>query len=128
MVNLGNHYRATAHTRERDAVSRFYTTVLECEKLSADGVTSGIPENIDLFIFTNGQVFGVEYLNDESQCLSLAQNRQACWLEVKTDDKEALKARCLEGGAIEITDYWDSGHFYFHAPGGQVFRIIGEDE
>ena len=109
-------------------IRRFYTDVLGCKKLSTDGITAGIPENIDLFVFSDGQVFGIEYTENDAQCLSLDQHRQACWLELKTDDSEALKSRCLDNGAIEITDYWDREHFYFHAPGGQIFRIIGDEE
>ena len=128
MVKLGNHYRSTASTQERKEVRRFYSDVLGCEMLCADGVTSGIPENIDLFLFGNDQVFGIEYSENDIQCLSLAQHRQACWLELKTENIDALKNQCLDNGAMEITDYWDKGHFYFHAPGGQVFRIVDEDK
>jgi hypothetical protein len=33
----------------------------------------------------------------------------------------------LEFG-IEQVPFWDKEHFYFQAPGGQVFRLIGKTE
>lgn len=124
MISFGKHYRAYAHESERQTIRAFYTDALDCEMQSSDGVTSGIPDNIDLFFFANGECFGVEYCTGDMPVLSLEQQRLACWTEIETDDVAALKERCLAKGAIEITDYWDKGHFYFHAPGGQVFRII----
>ena len=127
-VSFGKHYRACARDSDREQIRSFYTEVLTCEMHASDGVTSGIPDNIDLFIFSSGECFGVEYYPEDSPILSLDAQKYACWTEIETDDVAALKERCLANGATEITDYWDKGHFYFHAPGGQVFRIIGKDE
>ena len=128
MIHFGNHYRASVDASEREPLRRFYIDVLECELQSSDNITANIPENIDLFIFGCGNCFGIEYFDAGSRTLTREENYLACWMEIKTDDVTKLKQKCLDFGAIEITDFWDSEHFYFHAPGGQVYRLIGVDE
>jgi hypothetical protein len=41
---------------------------------------------------------------------------------LETADPDALKRSILDFGIAEI-EYWDKEHFYFQAPGGQVFRL-----
>jgi hypothetical protein len=48
------------------------------------------------------------------------------WLEVRTARPEEMKKRILEFG-IQGIEHWDKDHFYFQAPGGQVFRLAGDD-
>ena len=128
MIELGTHYRSSAPETERESIRQFYTQVFECELRSSDELTSNIPENIDLFIFSSGHCYGVEFFTDTETALELEQHYLACWMEISTDDVNSLKQKCLEHGAVEITDYWDQGHFYFHAPGGQVYRLIDQGE
>ena len=128
MIELGTHYRSSASETERESIRQFYTQVFECELRSSDELTSNIPENIDLFIFSSGHCYGVEFFTDTETALELEQHYLACWMEISTDDVNSLKQKCLEHGAVEITDYWDQGHFYFHAPGGQVYRLIDQGE
>ena len=128
MIQLGSHYRSSAPEAQRESIRQFYTRVFECELHSSDDVTSNIPENIDLFIFSSGHCYGVEFFADTEPSLDLAQHYLSCWMEITTDNVDLLKQKCLDHGAIEITDYWDKGHFYFHAPGGQVYRLIDQDE
>ena len=47
--------------------------------------------------------------------------------ELRAPQPEALKTRILEFG-IEEVPFWDKEHFYFQAPGGQVFRLVGKTE
>jgi hypothetical protein len=49
-------------------------------------------------------------------------------MEIITDNVSTLKEKCLTHGAVEITDFWDKEHFYFHAPGGQVYRLVATQE
>ena len=69
-------------------------------------------------------MFGVQYVAESAAPLTAKEYRQACWLELKTDDVEELVKKLKAFGVEEITDFWDTEHFYFHAPGGQVFRVI----
>ena len=128
MIQFGDHFRASANEHERAKIRQFFVDVLECELQSTDNITANIPENIDLFFFTSGQCYGVEYCRASEKALSLQQHYLACWLELKTDDVDTLRKKCLDHGAKEITDFWDTEHFYFHAPGGQVFRLVGMKE
>jgi hypothetical protein len=48
-------------------------------------------------------------------------------MELRTDRPEKLKQKILKFGIKEIK-YWDKDHFYLQAPGGQVFRLVGNAE
>jgi hypothetical protein len=47
--------------------------------------------------------------------------------KVKEALKEELKQQILRFGIPKIK-HWDREHFYFQAPGGQVFRLVGSTE
>jgi hypothetical protein len=51
---------------------------------------------------------------------------KAIWLELETDDVVEMKRKILAFGLeqIQIPD----PHFYFQAPGGQVFKLVGIEE
>ncbi len=111
-VKLGEHSKLTAHPSERDQIRKFYQNVLGCP-------ASKNSEEIDVFKIGDAFYLGVVY-ND------LALNKdnylKSIWLELCTDNPEELKNKILEFGVEEI-EYWDKEHFYFQAPGGQVFRL-----
>ena len=52
---------------------------------------------------------------------------KSIWLELRTARPDELKKKILEFGIKEI-EFWDKDHFYFQAPGGQVFRLVGDTE
>ena len=125
-VQFGTHYLLTLPNQERPRVRTFYVDILGCRIEAHDhNVTANIPENIDLFHFPDGEVFGVQYVSAHETPFTSKDYRYACWLELKTDDVEGLVKKLKAFGVEEITDFWDTEHFYFHAPGGQVFRVIG---
>lgn len=125
-VQFGTHYLSTLRQQERPRVRTFYVDLLGCRIEAHDhNVTANIPENIDLFHFPDGEVFGVQYVSDSEVVLAAKDYRHACWLELKTDDVAGLVKKLKAFGVEEIADFWDTEHFYFHAPGGQVFRVIG---
>ncbi len=125
-VHFGTHYLLTFQQHERPRVRAFYRDLLGCRIEAHDhNVTANIPENIDLFHFPDGEVFGAQYVAESDALLTAREYRQACWLELKTDDVEELVKKLKAFGIEEITDFWDTEHFYFHAPGGQIFRVIG---
>jgi hypothetical protein len=125
MIAFGTHYLLTVQESERPRVRSFYHDVLGCSRESHDqGITSHIPPHLDLFHFPDGVVLGVQYVSEEGNTLTLTQQRLACWLEIKADNVPGLVEQIKTFGVEEITDFWDPDHFYFHAPGGQVFRVI----
>ena len=128
MIDFGNHYLLNVSRGVRPRGRDFFGTILECMTHSSDDVTRDIPENVDLFVFPGGETVGVQYFDEGAPVLSNAEYRMASWMEMKTDDVAGLKARLLEFGVEQITGFWDNRHFYFHAPGGQVFRVLDLDE
>lgn len=116
-LSFGEHSKFTANPAERDRVRRFYTQVLGCPATKES-------EKID--IFRIGTNFPLSVVYDDS-ALSAVDGLKSTWLELRTPEREALKTRILEFG-IEQVPFWDKEHFYFQAPGGQVFRLIGKTE
>ena len=124
-IAMGNHHLLTIKSGERQRVRAFYRELLGCALHAHDhGVTANIPENIDIFHFDSGDIIGVAYADERSPTVTDAQARLGCWLELTTDDVDTLVGRLKDFGVNEITDFWDKDHFYFHAPVGQVFRVI----
>ena len=124
MIAFGTHYLLTVADSERQKVRDFYVGLLGCQLQSSDGQTQNIPDNIDLFVFPGEEIVGVQYTEQLNEVLTAAEHRRGCWMEIKTDDIEGLKQKLFDFGVQEITDFWDPGHFYFHVPGGRVYRLL----
>ena len=116
-VSFGEHSKLTANPAERDRVRAFYTRVLGCPATKES-------EKIDIFGVGTDFFLGVVY---DDSALSAADGLKSIWLELRTPEPEALKARILEFG-IQEASFWDKEHFYFQAPGGQVFCLVGKTE
>jgi hypothetical protein len=115
-VSLGENSKMTALASERDRIQRFFGDVLGCQ------VTKK-PE-ADIIRLGNNLYLGVVY---EDSALSESDLLKSIWLELRTDRPEELKQNFLKFGIKEI-EYRDKEHFYFQAPGGQVFRLVGNAE
>jgi hypothetical protein len=119
MVQIGNHAKLTLPHRLREDFRQFYGEVCECKFL-------GSPRpDLDLFEFAGGFVVGA-YFADEARVLPEAEQKKAIWLELKVPNPGEFQAK-VEAFGIERMHYDDQGHFYFQAPGGQVFRIAPLD-
>lgn len=118
-VAVGNHMKMNAPAALRARLRGFYGGLLGCRLLP------GPSSDFDLFEFAGGFVIGLCY-GDESAVLSEDEHLKATWLELKTADPAALKARLLEFGVRPI-DYPDPARFYFQAPDGQVWRVAHSD-
>lgn len=117
LLMLGEHSKMTVLRSERDQFRKFYRDVLECR------ITKTSPA-ADIFQvgphFSIGAVYG-------DTALPADEMRQSIWLELKTDHLEDMKKKILAFGIVPL-EYWDKEHFYFQAPGGQVFRLISTTE
>lgn len=70
-VQFGTHYLLTLRQQERPRVRAFYVDLLGCRIEAHDhNVTANIPENIDLFHFPDGEVFGVQCVSDSDTRLT----------------------------------------------------------
>jgi catechol 2,3-dioxygenase-like lactoylglutathione lyase family enzyme len=103
--------------QERDRISRFYRDVLGGEITRADPERDFIRLGEDFYIVLYGDV------PDESEAL---RSGRFLFLELKSDDVEGMTRKVLDFGVtrLEVPD----AHFYFQAPGGQCFRLVGVDE
>lgn len=118
MAYIGNHMKTTVHPDLRERVFIFYRDILGGEILPIDKA------NFDLFRFSNNFILGVTYSTD---CLTEKQFLNAMWCEIKTNNVSQLKEKLINFGVKEV-EYEDKAHFYFQAPGGQVYRIVEENE
>jgi hypothetical protein len=120
MSTIGNHIRTNVHKNLKDRVRAFYLDILQCQSMAAP-----LPD-LDLFVFENQFVLGVFYVGAD-ECLTEADHLKAAWLEIKVKDTEAIKQKLIAFGVAGVA-YPDTTRFYFHAPGGQVFRLAHEKD
>lgn len=114
-VVLGNHTAVFAARSEQDRIRRFYRDVLGCEaRVETD--------EVDRFQLANAHFCFVW----QDAALERDAFRKAIYLELATDDVGDMREKITAFGvdSLEIPD----PHFYFQAPGGQVFKLVGIDE
>lgn len=116
---LGNRAHFTAKPAFKERLIWCFSTVLRCGP-AMTFATPGIPEPIVAFRFPGGGSISIEF-NDKA--LNEDDARRGAWLEIQTDDPDALTKRILESG-LEKVEYSATTTFYFAAPGGQVFGVI----
>ncbi len=115
-IIIGNHLKMHLPYHLRERALHFYTDILGCRKLA------DLPyPNVDLYEFQGGYVLGL-FFCDEVDTLSEKEQLKATWMEIKTDNPDALKQRLIDFGVHEV-EFEDKSRFYFQAPGGQVFRV-----
>lgn len=113
MIGLSTRMHTYAHPAIKDALSEFLITILEAESIPLPGTS------MLAFRFPDGSSYSVEFTDD---ALDEQQARRGPWLEVKTDDPEALIQKVLAAGLPQVN--YLTGRFYFQAPGGQVWGIL----
>src|SRR5213594_3849228 len=113
-VSLGESSKLTVLLSERDRMRKFYRDVLGCAMTKTS-------DSADVFQLGPSFYLGVVY---QDSALSESDAMKSSWLELRTDRPEELKQKILKFAIKEI-DYRDKEHFYFQAPGGQVFRLVG---
>jgi hypothetical protein len=116
-ITLGKRSKIVIRPSDRDRVRRFYGDVLRCRVTVKSNSMDLIQLGTDFYI-------GVVY---DDNALSDVDRLNTIWLELLVDDSEGLKEQILEFGCKEV-EFWDKEHFYFQAPGGQVFRVAGKTE
>jgi hypothetical protein len=116
-VTFGEHSKILAQPSEQGAIRKFFRDVLGAPQTRET-------ERSDIFRLGPHFFLGVIYDKDAPTEEAM---RKSIWLELAATDPVATKARILAGGGKEI-EFWDKRHFYFQAPGGQVFRLISDAE
>ena len=115
-VSLGANSKMVVLRSERTRIQTFYRDVLGC--------TVDVKPTADLVWLRSDFYLGIVY---EDSALSKDDMLKSVWLELRTDEPDRLKDAVLEFGLTEL-EHEDNDHFYFQAPGGQVFRIVGTFE
>jgi catechol 2,3-dioxygenase-like lactoylglutathione lyase family enzyme len=111
----GNHSAVFAARSEQDRIRKFYCDVLGCKvRVKTDEVDRF---QLDDFYFCF--VWQTTALDESSFLKSI-------FLELMTDNTEEMRQTILAFGAKKV-DVPDP-HFYFQAPGGQVFKLVGISE
>jgi len=116
-VSIGNHSKIVAHYADQDNIRAFYRDVLGCELTKQT-------ENVDYIRFKGGFFLAVLY---QDSAPSPEELEKAIWLELRSDKVVELRKKIVSFGVEEIA-MPGAEHIYFHAPGGQVFRLVGEGE
>ncbi len=114
-VILGNHTAVFARRSEQSQIRSFYGNVL--------GAASRV-ETSDVDRWQLGDVHFCFVWQDAA--LDPSHFLKAIYLELATDDLDAMRRKIVESGVkvIEIPD----PHLYFQAPGGQVFKLVAINE
>lgn len=110
MIGLNNRVHTYARPAVKEALTEFFIHMLEAEVMPIPGTS------ILIFRFPDNSSYSIEFTED---ALDEQGARRGVWLEVKTDDPEALKKKVLEAGLSRVE--YLTGRFYFQAPGGQVW-------
>ena len=112
MITLRNRVHLFTHTKNKEQLIEFFTTLLGCTVMDA-------PNSL-AFQFVDGSAVSVDFTEEVLDALDEQQARRGAWLELETDEPATLKEKILAAGYRQF-DY--KGFFYFQIPGGQVMRI-----
>jgi len=116
---FGNHSAVMVSRQDRDSICKFYRDVLGGKITKAESDRDFLRLGEDYYmVFLYGDV------PDESEFLRTA---RSIWLEIKSDNVDETGRKILESGLVRKLEMPD-GHFYFQAPEGQCFKLVGVDE
>ncbi len=115
---FGNHCSVIVPRGERERIHRFYGDVL-------GGTIVRSQEERDFVRL--GDAFYVVLYGDVPDSSETQRSAHTVWLELKSDDVEAMRRRILESGLVRQLGIPEP-HLYFQAPGGQCWRLVGTDE
>ena len=118
MTALGNRVHLFAQPRRREALRQLFENVLGCGPV-ATVEHPGMAEPMLIVGFPQGGDLSIEFVDDAPDD---DQPLLGAWLELRTEDPEAVMRAVLAAGFREIEH---PGHpHYFMAPGGQVFTVV----
>lgn len=117
-VIFGNHSAIRVPRSEKGSIREFYRDILGGEI---------VREGDQKDDFCLGGSFYIAFLyEDEGAALDESAFSKAAYLELKAGNVEEVRKKIVDFGVtvLQVPD----PHLYFHAPGGQVFRLVGIDE
>ena len=124
MITVGNHYKIHVSRALRAQTDALYRGALEAKPRlgsSDDTVIYELAASTPM-----PTIVGIFY-RAESEVLTSEEHLRATWLELKSSDVAATKARLVALGVREV-ETPDKARFFFQAPGGQVYRLASFDD
>jgi len=119
-LSSGVHVFARPETKERWL--QFTSDVLGLSPVEVTSAYLKSPQPMYSVKFANGASMSIEFSED---ALSDDQALRGAWFELKVDDPEAMQQRAIAFGLRRVV-HPATPFFYIQAPGGQVFRIVGD--
>jgi hypothetical protein len=120
MTALGNNVHIFARPHRREELLWCFDTALGCGPVASID-HPGMPEPMLLVRFPDGGNLSIEFVEEAPDDDT---PRLGAWLELRTEDPEALLQAALDAGLPRVRH---PGHpYYFTAPGGQVFTIAAQ--
>ena len=123
-VALSNTAHLYARPTERERLLAFFGEVLGLAPRAVTKAYVSAGEPMYAVTFSNGASLSVEFRDD---ALSDHDAERAAWLELAVSDANAIQAKAEAFGLKRII-HPATPFFYVQAPGGQVFRIVAEEE
>ena len=123
-VALMNTAHLYARVSEKERLLRFFTEVLGLSPRVVTAAYVTAKEPMYAVTFANGAGLSVEFTDD---ALTDQAAERGAWLELTVTDQDAVEAKARAFGAKRIV-HPATPFVYLQAPGGQVFRIVGNDE
>lgn len=123
MLALSNSIHLYARPDTKEKFLEFFTEILGLEAHKSSDAKGSL-EAIYAFKFSNGASLSVEFTQD---ALNDQQAQRGAWLELRTDDEQGLQQKVQAFGLKRVIHPY-TPFFYIQAPGGQVFRIVSNNE
>jgi len=125
LVGLGARVHLFIRPGRAEAFTVLFRDVLRCTVLERD---FGLEHPVLLVRFDDGSSFSVEVTDlapaaDDGLRIDDGRAFRGAWIEFRARDVDVLLARLRAAGVPEFR-HPGSGHAYFAAPGGQVFRLL----
>jgi hypothetical protein len=112
-----------AHTSDRAGLEQLFGEILGLgPPLQLE--PHGYAEAVDVYRFPNGASISIEFTLPQPRNND---DRLGAWLELLVDDPETVQRNVLDAGFPRVP-FIGNEYFYFRAPGGQVFRVLGHGE
>ncbi len=124
-VVFGGRVKVNIAADQREKVQAFFGEVL--------GLSIDKKERYDRILFDGGGFMAMVYHTDESQLLSNKDFAKAMQvgLQVPASQYQSIRFRMMAYGIKEYQPPYEvdtNKNFYFHAPGGQIFRVIKQQD
>jgi hypothetical protein len=127
MIELSDTIHGYARPGTKERLLDFYINALGLKPVTAPSPNwTGSPDQFYGFEFPNGKVLSGEFTeNALEETHDDQQAQRGLWLMLRTDDAAGLQQKMLDFGLRRII-HPHTNFFYVEAPGGQVFRIVGD--